>query len=163
MGNYDLAFHSLYREDGTGTAPTLTVTTNEGKYTRQTPLIGTIDYGVTDASSNNWTTKDGKIVPNGMQSCGQAMAHGDAMATDLQLGIRQSTSATYYWTIFDNFRLYYYGSMSIASITDVETLVVDGAKACSAVYNIHGQKVGDSLDGLPKGLYICNGKKIMVK
>ena len=86
-----------------------------------------------------------------------------AAATNLQLGIRQSTSATYYWTIFDNFRLHYYGSMSIDSITDVEDMVVDDAEACSAVYNMHGQKVGGSLDGLPKGLYICNGKKIMVK
>ena len=81
----------------------------------------------------------------------------------MQLGIRQSTSAASYWTIFDNFRLYYYGSMSIDQVTDVETIVVEDAEARAAVYNIHGQKVGDSLEALPRGIYICNGKKIMVK
>ena len=83
-------------------------------------------------------------------------------ATNLQLGIRQSVSATYYWTIFDNFRLYYYGSMTIDMVTDVETIAVENA-APHAVYNMQGQKVADSLEGLPQGLYICNGKKMMVK
>ncbi len=31
------------------------------------------------------------------------------------------------------------------------------------VYNMAGQLVGSSLDGLAKGLYIQNGKKVMVK
>lgn len=32
-----------------------------------------------------------------------------------------------------------------------------------AVYNLQGQKVGDSLEGLPKGIYIKDGKKHVVK
>ena len=83
-------------------------------------------------------------------------------ATDLKIGIRQTTSASYYWTIFDNFRLYYYGSMSIDDVTSIEQVVTEGA-APAAVYNICGQKVSDSLEGLPSGLYICTGKKILVK
>jgi hypothetical protein len=31
------------------------------------------------------------------------------------------------------------------------------------VYNLKGQKVGDSLQGLKKGLYIINGRKVVVK
>lgn len=31
------------------------------------------------------------------------------------------------------------------------------------VYNLHGQYVGNSLDGLPGGIYIIRGKKIVVK
>ena len=31
------------------------------------------------------------------------------------------------------------------------------------VYNLQGQKVGNSLEGLPKGIYIKDGKKQMVK
>ena len=31
------------------------------------------------------------------------------------------------------------------------------------VYNLNGQYVGDSLDGLPKGIYIAAGKKYVVK
>ena len=117
VGSYDLGFHSLYREDGSGTAPTLTVTTGEGKYTGQTPLIGAIDYGVADASSNNWTTKDGKIVPNGMQSCGQALAHGDAMAwvrgivVDVagDASIQYAVTSNTQWVNWQGFRLYYGG------------------------------------------------------
>ena len=31
------------------------------------------------------------------------------------------------------------------------------------VYNVAGQYVGQSLDGLAKGMYIVNGKKVLVK
>ena len=111
-------------------------------------------------------------VPNTMASSAAHFAKGYydnsllfnlTTATNLQLGVRQSVSAAYYWTILDNFRLYYYGSMTIDMVTDVETVVVEDAESRAAVYNIHGQKVGDSLDGLPRGLYICNGKKVLVK
>lgn len=32
-----------------------------------------------------------------------------------------------------------------------------------SVYNLQGQKVGDKLEGLPKGVYIKDGKKQVVK
>jgi hypothetical protein len=83
-------------------------------------------------------------------------------AADLKIGIRQTSSASSYWTIFDNFRLYYYGSMSIDDVTSIEQVVTEGV-APAAVYNLCGQKVSDSLDGLPSGFYICGGKKILVK
>lgn len=35
--------------------------------------------------------------------------------------------------------------------------------APTGVYNLQGVKVGDSLNGLAKGLYIINGKKVLVK
>lgn len=37
------------------------------------------------------------------------------------------------------------------------------AKADGAVYNLQGVKVGTSLNGLPAGLYIQNGRKVVVK
>lgn len=51
-----------------------------------------------------------------------------------------------------------------------DMIVVDGignydgtAAGSSAVYNINGQKVSDgSLKGLPKGVYIVNGKKVVI-
>ncbi|MDE6083521.1 MAG: leucine-rich repeat domain-containing protein [Muribaculaceae bacterium] len=33
----------------------------------------------------------------------------------------------------------------------------------SDVYNLQGMKVGEDLNGLPAGIYICNGKKVMVR
>ena len=47
--------------------------------------------------------------------------------------------------------------------TGIEDLVVDGVKANGRVYNLNGQYVGNSLNGLQPGLYIQNGKKIVVK
>ena len=46
-----------------------------------------------------------------------------------------------------------------SSISDVKRdKTINGA-----VYNLQGQKVGDALEGLPKGVYIQNGKKRVVK
>lgn len=51
--------------------------------------------------------------------------------------------------------------------TDINGIVteVPGDNAMEGVYNINGQKVADgtSLEGLPKGIYIVNGKKHVVK
>lgn len=47
--------------------------------------------------------------------------------------------------------------------TGIEDLVIDSAKANGCVYNLNGQYVGNSLNGLQPGLYIQNGKKIVVK
>lgn len=47
--------------------------------------------------------------------------------------------------------------------TGIEGLVIDGVKANGRVYNLNGQFVGNSLNGLQPGLYIQNGKKIVVK
>ena len=47
--------------------------------------------------------------------------------------------------------------------TGIEDLVIDGVKANGRVYNLNGQYVGNSLNGLQPGVYIQNGKKIVVK
>lgn len=47
--------------------------------------------------------------------------------------------------------------------TGIEDLVIDDVKANGRVYNLNGQYVGNSLNGLQPGIYIQNGKKIVVK
>ena len=118
LGAYDLGFHSLYREDGSGSAPTLTVTTGKGRYTGKTPLMGTIDYGVTNTSGNNWSSSNGRIQPNGMQSCGQALAHGDAMAwakgisvdATGEINIKYAVTSSNQWANFQGFELIFKGA-----------------------------------------------------
>ena len=142
LGTYDLGFHSLYREDGSGSAPTLTVTTNKGKYTGKTPLMGSIDYAVTNATDNNWVSRNGKIEPNGMKSCGQALAHGDAMAwaKDIvvdaagNIAIKYAVTSSAQWVNWQGFRLFYKGlsrdelAASLKSVIDEATaLYADGA------------------------------------
>lgn len=41
--------------------------------------------------------------------------------------------------------------------------LMDGEAMTGKVYNLNGQYVGNTLDGLAKGLYIMNGKKYVVK
>lgn len=136
LGTYDLGFHSLYREDGSGSAPTLTVTTNKGKYTGKTPNMNSIDYAVTNATDNNWTTVSGKIQPNGMQSCGQALAHGDAMAwaRDIvvdaagNVAIKYAVTSSAQWVNWQGFRLFYKG-LSREELAASLKAVIDEATA----------------------------------
>ena len=54
-------------------------------------------------------------------------------------------------------------------ITTDQTTGIDNVQTAArvfedgVVYNLKGQKVGDSLQGLKKGLYIINGRKVVVK
>ena len=54
-----------------------------------------------------------------------------------------------------------------ANIDGVETAIdaIDATEtvADTTVYNLQGQRVGNTLQGLPRGLYIQNGKKVVVK
>ena len=52
------------------------------------------------------------------------------------------------------------GADEVTGITDVE-----GAAALEAgkVYNLQGVVVGDSVENLPKGIYIRNGRKVVIK
>ena len=48
-------------------------------------------------------------------------------------------------------------------VTAVNGLPVGAKVADGKVYNMNGQCVGNSLEGLSKGLYIMNGKKVIIK
>ena len=47
--------------------------------------------------------------------------------------------------------------------TGITDLVDDAANASDKVYNLQGVEVGNTTEGLPKGVYIKNGRKIIVK
>lgn len=47
--------------------------------------------------------------------------------------------------------------------TGITDLVDDAASASGKVYNLQGVAVGNTTEGLPKGVYIKNGRKIIVK
>ena len=83
----------------------------------------------------------------------------------LKVGIKCTKSGDGYWSMFDNFRLYFYGSDNEA--TGIDDITVEGVEDLlitdGHVYNLQGQLMGDSLEGLPAGIYIVNGKKVLVK
>ena len=88
---------------------------------------------------------------------------------DLRIGVKCSSASTGYWTIFDDFRLYYYGTMTYDTVNDIDLIEIDeqtgiGEQEYSTkVYNLQGVKVAETLDGLPQGIYIVNKKKVIVK
>ena len=49
--------------------------------------------------------------------------------------------------------------------TSIDSVTIDGMslKADGQVYNLNGQRVGSSLNGLAKGIYLMNGKKYVVR
>lgn len=113
-------------------------------------------------------------IPNDMQSAGAYFGKSlydnevfTDLATDgssLKIGIRCTSSSSMYWTIFDNFRLYYYGSMKSDVVTSIADIAPATQPETEGVYTIDGRKVrsnASNLDGLPKGIYIVGGRKVV--
>lgn len=75
----------------------------------------------------------------------------------LTLGLFKDTHIDNDWTIFNNFELYYLGNDEAPDA--INAVEVNGEKASAAIYNLAGQRVAKAV----KGLYIMDGKKVVVK
>jgi hypothetical protein len=114
-----------------------------------------------------------RYIPDNMEAASKYFAKGlyeNEIMTELaegknslKIGLRCSSSSDGYWTIFDNFHLYYYGDMTKDHITGIDEVATGADNVPVVVYNLQGQKVGDSLEGLPRGIYIVNKKKVLVR
>lgn len=51
----------------------------------------------------------------------------------------------------------------VPTAIDRDAVVPVNPKSINAVYDLSGRKVGTSVEGLPKGLYIVGGKKLLIK
>lgn len=86
---------------------------------------------------------------------------------DIKIGFRVEIAATNgSMPFFDYFNLFYYGANEV-NITGIAAPSVNGkvAKAATGVYNLNGQQLRrkTSVEGLPKGLYIVGGRKVVIK
>ena len=120
-------------------------------------------------------------IPNDMQAASKYFAAGlyDNVVTNnlaakgnLKVGIRCNSTTSNYWTCFDNFRLYYFGNMSADEVAnDIDEITIQPEKlplfaVPTDIYSIIGvcvRKQATSLDGLPSGIYIVGGRKVVVK
>jgi hypothetical protein len=75
--------------------------------------------------------------------------------TDLRIGMRHFTPTVFDWACVDNFSLIYMKE----DITQVKGLEADKQQP-SAVYDISGRRVASPTK---KGVYIVNGKKVLIK
>ena len=107
-------------------------------------------------------------IPNTMQGASNFFAKGfydnsvmvsTTAAATFKLGIRCTAVSTNYWTCFDNFRLYYYGGLSIEQVTPLEALQAVPTPHSTACYDLSGRRVLQP----KRGLYIRNGQKVIIR
>lgn len=136
------------------------------------------DAQTTKVGKGNESTQSGLNVPNDMQAAAAYFDNGlydntvdkrqytrISANTGLKVGIRCTSSESSYWSIFRNFRLYFIGSEKLSTGIAAPATVQKSA-ATFNVYSLSGQCVrrgATSLSGLPAGIYIVNGKKVMVR
>ncbi len=113
---------------------------------------------------------DGKTLytANSMQSAYMGFAGGAFMNSvdvfvkegeDLTVGLCiDGKSVQYNWSVFDNFKLEYLGN-GAENTPDAIQGVEANANADAKIYDITGRRVSKAV----KGIYIINGKKVMVK
>ena len=123
-----------------------------------------------------------RYVPSNMEAASKYFAAGlydngvitqlTKSGSNLKVGLRCSEAKDNYWCIFDNFRLYFYGTMSKEIVSDIRPALNEKAEnggifsTPADVYTLNGvciRRQATSTDGLPKGIYIVKGYKIVVR
>ena len=115
-----------------------------------------------------------KYIPNDMLSASEYFANGlyennvsarvETENSSLELGIRCTFSDNMYWSIFDNFRLYYFGNMPFDEVMPVKKIQVQTQSVSDRVFTIDGRAInmhGKGVESLPHGVYIIGGKKVV--
>ena len=173
---------NTYSNDTTGTGKTATRYTFYGKaekdnayrpknidsddpqYKTETQIpVGSFFWAYT--KSNGQETDDGSFYHN----AGQAIAWPQYTAIiyrskgDDYMDYNVSSNARNGGTIFDLEDAEYIYDYDVDTGVLKVSLPAQPKAADNRVYNLNGQYVGDSLDGLTKGIYIMNGKKYVVK
>ena len=101
------------------------------------------------------TKEDGSTL---YQNCLQfEVAEGQESVT---IGLKKDVAVTNDWTMFDTWRLEYLGTTTPAvdPTTDIQDVEIETPTKV-AIYNLAGQRVSKAT----KGIYIINGKKVLVK
>ena len=102
-------------------------------------------------------------IPNSMDAASDLFAAGhytgnsvmvEVTGGALRIGIRKEVLIGSDWTIFDNFELYYLGT----EVTGIESPVLK-AQCSQLTYDLTGRRV----ENPTKGIYIVNGRKVVVK
>ena len=79
---------------------------------------------------------------------------------ELTIGVTKDKQVDSDWAVFDNFRLTYSGKHVSQEIIDGINTVKNNSIENGKIYNLQGMEVKRPLK---RGIYICNGKKFIVK
>ncbi len=144
---------------------------------------GTKSARVAHAISDAQQTKQGgsesqvgsKYIPNNMQAASIYFSKGlyenrittalDNDGGQLKIGIRSGSMGSYYWCIFDHFRLCYFGSVTPDAVDGIHDVTITNVPAGRGdIYLIDGRKAHvENTRDLPAGIYIIGGKKVVIK
>ncbi len=136
----------------------------------KTAKVQNICEGATSTSLGSGSTKinDLGYIPASMASAQSWFKKGyydnsviTTTTTDanFKLGIKSTNNAASgYWTLFDNFRLYGYGKMTKEEVTPIHAITPEEA-ADAPCFDLSGRRIAHPR----QGLYISNGRKILVK
>lgn len=115
-----------------------------------------------------------QYIPNDMLSASEYFANGlyennvsarvETENASLKLGIRCTFSDNMYWSIFDNFRLYYFGNMPFDEVMPIKKIQMQTQSVSDRVFTIDGRAInmhGKGVESLPHGVYIIGGKKVV--
>lgn len=123
----------------------------------------------------NESSVNGLYIPNNMEAASKYFSKGlyESQVTtklttnggQLKVGLISTSMSGYYWVIFDNFRLCFFGSLSPEEVEGITPIQIqDNSVVRSGVYSLDGRKLlptTDGLDNLPRGLYVVNGKAVV--
>lgn len=165
-GLYRLSWQGFYRNGNIangylrhtfGTEDTAEVYANE----QATNLLSIYDDSV-PYTYDPYTYPDNVTTANQAFQAGyyqQQMEFTLEETTDLRIGMRHFTPTVFDWACVDNFSLIYVMDNS----TGISTIAK--GQSTNAIYNLSGQMVNGkwSKGKLPKGVYIVNGKKVIIK
>ena len=114
-------------------------------------------------------TINGKYVPDNMEAAsayfGKELYENKVLTTvaadggQLKLWLKCQGMKSGYWVIFNNFRLYFYGGVSIDDVTGINASLMNNEKVNNGVYDLQGRRV----ETPKKGLYILDGKKVVIR
>ena len=120
---------------------------------------------------NESTVGGNKYIPNNMEAASIYFSKGlyencldtsvESNGGQLKIGLRSSTMDSYYWVIFDNFRLHFFGTTDPNTPSGIDAMSVNSEKRTMNIYDLQGRK----LNSLPAtgGIYVVDGKKMVVK
>lgn len=121
-----------------------------------------------DGGGHDVQMPDGTYVPNCMDGAAKYFAKGlydssvssklDEAGSTLRVGVKCTSAPSYYWTMFDHFRLYFYGQNDKPLGIDENMKATEEGN--NAVYDLSGRRIAES-QMLKRGIYIVNGKKVV--
>jgi hypothetical protein len=120
---------------------------------------------------NESTVGNNMYIPNNMQAASLYFKKGlyeNSVETELatangqlRMGVRASPMSEYYWVIFDNFRLYFYGQKE-SDPEGISTIGNTAPQSRNVIFTLDGRQLPANSQLRP-GLYIKDGKKIVVR